>query len=45
MDKWLGDSTKLAKYNEEGIKWQKALVNGTGEYEFNVCPMPCDFTQ
>ena len=35
MNKWGGD----------GIKRQRALVNDTGKYEFNICPMPCNFTQ
>ena len=45
MDKWGWDGTKHEQYNEGGIKRQKAMVNSTGEYEFNVCPMPCNFTQ
>lgn len=45
MEKWGGDEAKATEYNEGGIKRQKALVNGTGEYELNVCPLPCNFTQ
>ena len=45
MDKWEGDATKLTDYNVGGIMPQKALVNSTAEHEFNVCPMPCNFTQ
>ena len=45
MDKWGGDCTKPELYNKGDIKSQKALVNDMGEYEFNVCPMPCNFTQ
>ena len=45
MDKWEGDDTKPDQYNEGGIKRQKALANDTGEYEFNVCPIPYNFTQ
>ena len=44
MDKWGGDGTKLAQYNEGSMKRQKALVNETGEYELNVCPLPYNFT-
>ena len=44
MDRWGGDGTKLAQYNEGSIKRQKALVNETGEYELNVCPLPYNFT-
>ena len=44
IDKWGEDATKLSDYNVGGITRQKALVNSTAEYEFNVCPMPCNFT-
>jgi len=45
MDKWGGDGTKHEQYNEGGIKHHKGMVNTTGDYEFNVCPMPCNFSQ
>ena len=45
MEKWGGDADKPAEYNQGGIERQKALVNSTGEYELNVCPLPCNFTQ
>ena len=35
----------MNKWGGEGIKRQRALVNDTGEYEFNTYPMPCNFTQ
>ena len=45
MEKWGGDASKPTEYNQAGIERQKALVNSTGEYELNVCPLPCNFTQ
>ena len=45
MEKWGGDASKPTQYNQSGIERQKALVNSTGEYELNVCPLPCNFTQ
>ena len=45
MDKWGADGTKPEDNNQGGIECQKALVNSTGEYELNICPLPCNFTQ
>ena len=45
MDDWGADESKAAEYNKNGIRRQKVLVNKTGEYEFNVSPLPCNFTQ
>ena len=44
MDKWGGDESKPTDY-KGGIEHQKAVVNSTGEYELNVCPLPFNFTQ
>lgn len=45
MDKWGADAAKPDQYNAGGIQRQKNCINSTGEYEFNVCPLPCNFTQ
>ncbi|XP_078344073.1 uncharacterized protein F54H12.2-like [Oculina patagonica] len=45
MDKWGGKLDEAAKMNAGGISRQRVMVNTTGEYEFNVCPMPSNFTQ
>lgn len=39
MELWGGDSGK----NAPGILRQMSVVNSTGLYEFNVCPIPCNF--
>ena len=45
MDKWGGKGDEASKWNAAGIARQQATVNTTGEYEFNVCPIPSNFTQ
>lgn len=45
MDKWGGKLDDAATLNASGMTRQQVMVNSTGEYEFNVCPMPSNFTQ
>lgn len=45
MDKWGGKLDDETQLNASGIRRQQATVNNTGEYEFNVCPIPSNFTQ
>ena len=41
MDLWGG----LATHNPGGVQRQRICVNDTGKFEFNVCPLPCNFAQ
>ena len=45
MEKWGGKLDDAATQNDSGIARQQNLVNTTGEYEFNVTPIPSNFTQ
>ena len=45
MEKWGGKLEDAATQNASGIARQQNLVNTTGEYEFNVTPIPSNFTQ
>ena len=45
MEKWGGKLDDAKDLNASGIARQQNLVNSTGEYKFNVTPIPSNFTQ
>ena len=45
IDKWGAKEKDNALYNAARLRRQKACVNNTGTYEFNVRPLPCNFCQ